>query len=87
MTGKCNFKCKLRDLKETQTRKAYYTESYKYCIIIAGSKTNISKTHRLLNKMLLSLSLPFSLFTVACASFAFLSGRIFTVLGHSAPQN
>ena len=54
---------------------------------IAGSNTKISKTHRLLNKMLLSLSLslslPFCLFTVAHASFAFLSGRLFSVLGHS----
>ena len=44
-------------LEETQTLKAYWTESYKYCIIIAGSNTEISKTHRLLNKILLSLHL------------------------------
>ena len=42
-------------LKGTQTFKAYQTESYKYCIIIAESNTKISKTHRLLNKMVLSL--------------------------------
>ena len=41
--------------KETQTFKAYYTESYKYCIIIAGSNTKILKTHGLLNKILFSL--------------------------------
>ena len=33
------------------------------------------------------ISLPFSLFTATCASFAFLSGRVFSVLGHSTPQN
>ena len=37
-------------LKETQTFKTYLTESYKYCIIVAG-KTKISKTHGLLNKI------------------------------------
>ena len=36
--------------KETQTFKAYYTESYKYCIIIAGSNTKILKTHGYLTK-------------------------------------
>ena len=42
-------------LKETQTLEAYEIESYKYCIIITGSNIKISKTHRLLNKILLSL--------------------------------
>ena len=28
-------------LKETQTFKTYWTESYKYCIIIAGNNTKI----------------------------------------------
>ena len=62
-TSVCCFQCKfykskeaLACLKETQTFKAYQTESYKYCIIIAESNTKISKTHRLQNKMLLSLS-------------------------------
>ena len=32
--------------------------------------------------MLLPLSLHFSLFTAACASFAFLSGTVFSVFGH-----
>ena len=36
----------LEYLKETQTFKVCETESYKYCIIIAGSKTKILKTHR-----------------------------------------
>ena len=35
------------------------------------------KTHRLFNKILLSLSVPFSLFTVACASFAFPAAEFF----------
>ena len=41
-------------------------ESYKYCILIAGGNTKISKTHSLLNKMLslcllrLKLTSPFS---------------------------
>ena len=43
-------------LKETQTFKTHKTESYKYCIIIVGSNTKTSKTHRLINKMLLCLS-------------------------------
>ena len=33
------------------------------------------------------LPLSFSLFTVTCASFGFLNSRVFSVLGHSAPQN
>ena len=33
------------------------------------------------------ISLPFSLLTVTCAFFAFLNGRIFSVFGHSTPQN
>ena len=40
-------------LKETQTLKAYETESNKYCNTILKSNTKISKTHRLLNKILL----------------------------------
>ena len=43
-------------LKEIQTFKAYQTESCKYCMIIAGNNTKISKTHRLLSKMLFSVS-------------------------------
>ena len=35
-----------------QTFKAYETESYKYCIMIARSNTKILKTHRSMNKML-----------------------------------
>ena len=31
--------------------------------------------------------LPFSLVTASCASFVFLSGRCFSVLGHSIQQN
>ena len=67
-------------LKETQT------ESYKYCIIIAGNNPKISKTPRLLNKMLLSLSVPFSLLTVTCTSLAFLNSKVFSVLGQSTPR-
>ena len=37
--------------------------------------------------MLLSLSLCRSLFTAACASFAFLGSRVFLVPGHSTPPN
>ena len=59
-------------LKETQT------ESYKYCIIIAGNNPKISKTPRLLNKLLLSLSVPFSLLTVTCTSLAFLNSSFFS---------
>ena len=33
------------------------------------------------------ISLPFSLFTVICASFAFPNSRVFSVLGHSTLQN
>ena len=66
--------------KETQT------ESYKYCIIIAGNNPKTSKTSRLLNKMLLSLSVPFSLLTVTCTSLAFLNSKVFSVLGQSTLQ-
>ena len=38
-------------LKETQTFKAYYTESYKCCFIIAVSNTKILKTYSLLKKI------------------------------------
>ena len=41
-------------LKETQTFKAYLTESNKYYIIIAGSNTRMSKTHGLLSKFMFS---------------------------------
>ena len=50
-------------LKETQPFQAYSTESHKYCIIIAGGNTKISKTYSLLNKMLFSL---FALLSVYC---------------------
>ena len=73
-------------LKEIQTFKAYSTESYKYCIIIAGSNIKISKTHSLLNKLLSYPSLPFSLVTATCASFTFLNSRVFSVLGQSTSQ-
>ena len=39
----------------------YKAESYKYCIIIAGRNTKISKTHRLLNRILFSLCLSLCL--------------------------
>ena len=50
--------------------------------IITGSNTKISKTHRLFKKILLSLSLslPFSLVTAACASFVFLATEFFQSL-------
>ena len=51
-------------------------------MIIAGSNTKILKTHRLLNKMLLCLSL----LTANCTSFAFLNGRVCSVLGPSILQ-
>ena len=68
-------------LKETQTVKAYQTESCKYCFIIAMSNIKISKTYSFLSKIL-----SFSLFNAPCASFAFLNGG-FSVLGHSTLRN
>ena len=47
--------CLNKMLKETQTFKAYWIVSYKYCIIITGTNTKISKTDRLLNTFFLSL--------------------------------
>ena len=41
----------------------------------------ISKTQIIEQNLVISL--PFFLFTAACASFAFLSGSVFSVLGHS----
>ena len=52
--------------KETQTFRANQTESFKYCIIVAGSNTKILKIHSLLNKMLLSLSATFSVYCDSC---------------------
>ena len=49
------------NLTETQTLKTYQTESNKYCIIITGINTKISKTHWLLNKILFSLSVSLCL--------------------------
>ena len=47
------------------------------------------KYKQILSKILLSLSfsLCFSLFTATCVSFAFFSGRVFVILGHSTLQN
>ena len=45
------YKIRVFTLKETQTFKAYYTESYKYCFIIAVSNTKILKTYSLLKKI------------------------------------
>ena len=50
-----------RILKETQTFKTYWTESKRYCIIIAGRNTKIWKTLRLLKEILFSLC-PFSVY-------------------------
>ena len=62
------------NLTETQTLKTYQTESNKYCIIITGINTKISKTHWLLNKILfslcLSLSLSLSLSVSLCLSLS-----------------
>ena len=68
--------------KGNPTFKAYQTESCKYCFIIAMSNIKISKTYSFLNKIL-----SFSLFNAPCASFAFLNGRCFSVLGHSTLRN
>ena len=73
-------------LKETQTFKAYYTESYKYCVIMTGSNTKVLKTHELLNKILFSLSLS-ALFSVCLRFLRLPSGRVFSVLGHSTLRN
>ena len=69
-------------LKETQTFKAYWIESYKYYIIIAGRTEKYWKLMNYRTKCCY-LSLLFSLLIATCASFAFLNGRVFSVLGHS----
>ena len=43
--------------------------------------------HSQINEQNVVMSLCSSLFTATCAPFAFLSGRVFSVLGHSTPQN
>ena len=63
-------------IKETQTFKTYKTESYKYCSFIAGSNTEISKTHKLLKKILFFLCPSLCLlrlFRDFIAFFAFLN--------------
>ena len=40
-----------------------------------------------INEQNVVMSLCPSLFTATCAPFTFLSGRVFSVLGHSTPQN
>ena len=63
-------------LKETQTFKAYCRESYKYCIIMAGSNTKISKIHGLLNKILFCFC-PSPYLQRLVLSVAFLNGSFF----------
>ena len=59
------------------------TESYKYCIIIAGSNIKTSKTHRLLNKMVSSLSAPLSVYCDLCFFCLPQQPSFFSVLGHN----
>ena len=73
-------------LRETQIFKIYLTGSYKYCIIIAGSKTKIFKTHRLLNKILFSLC-PFLCLLQLVLPVAFLNGRVFSFLEYSTQMS
>ena len=81
-----NIKIKLNKyLKETKTFKVYLTESYKYSIIIAGSNTKISKTHRSLNKIFFSLCLSLCLLQLVL-SVTFLNCRVLSFLGHSILQ-
>ena len=54
--------------------------------IITGSDTKISKTHRLLKKILLSLS-AFLCGYCGVRFFRLPSDRAFSVLGHSTPRN
>ena len=49
-------------LKGNPNSQDILTESYKYYIIITVSNTKISKTHRLLNKILLYLSVLLSVY-------------------------
>ena len=72
-------------LKETHTFKAYYTESYKYWVIIAGNNIKISKTQELLNKILFSLCPSFCLLRLMFP-VAFLNGRGFSFLKYSTPR-
>ena len=70
-------------LKGNPNSQDILTESYKYYIIITVSNTKISKTHRLLNKILLSLSLSLSAFPSVYYGLRFLrlpSRRVFSVL-------
>ena len=71
--------------KQSQSFRGYYTESYKYCIIIAGNNIKISKTHRSFNKILLSLC-PSLCLPQLVLPVAFLNGRFFSFLEHSTPQ-
>ena len=65
-------------LKETQTIKVYWAKSYKYFIIIAGSNTEILKTHVLLNEILFSLCLSLCLLQ-RVLSVALLNGKILNI--------
>ena len=55
--------------------------------ILLQEATQIYRKLRIYCTKCCYFSLPFFLFTVACASLAFLNGRVFSVLGHSTLPN